>query len=274
MVQHRSNVGLSLNKKRHTGLIKKIFAYFIFALFFISLSIYGLTREEIIIKDIKVSGNSSVSTEDIMKIVENKINKNYLYIIRTDNILLLRRSEIKNDILNSIKKIGEVTILMKGINNIEIVVKERESKNLWCNGTPALSKKCYFMDSDGFIFEEAAVFSTDAFPKYFGLITEENPLGQLYLKNNFPNISSLFNKLKEMSFEPKYLNAQNEHEYEVYILGDGKIIMNDKKSFESSLSNLQALLNDGYIKNDVISLPKIKYIDLRFGNKVNFELNK
>lgn len=274
MVQHRSNVGMSLNRRRHTSFIKKIFVYIIFTLFFVSLSILGLTREEVIIKDIVVSGNTSVSTEDILKIIENNISNNYLFIIRTDNILLLRRGEIKNDILNNIKKISEVSISVRAVDKIEIAVKERESKNLWCDGTPAVSKNCYFMDSSSFIFEKAAVFSSDTFPKYFGLITDENPIGQLYLKENFSNVINLFNKLKEMSFEPKSFNAINIHEYEVYLLGDGKIILNDKKSFESSLLNLQALVNDGYIKNDKESIKKIKYIDLRFGNKVNFELNK
>ena len=274
MVQHRSNVGASLNKKRHVSLIKKILAYFIFTLFFLSLLILGLTREEVIIKDIVISGNASVPTEDIMKIVENNINNNYLWIIRTDNILLLRRGKIKNEILSDIKKINEVSISIRAVDKIEISVKERESKNLWCDGTPTSSKNCYFMDLSGFIFEKAAVFSSDIFPKYFGLITDENPIGQLYLRENFSKVIGLFNKLKEMSFEPKSINAINVHEYEVYLLGDGKIILNDKKSFESSLLNLQALINDGYIKNDKESIKKIKYIDLRFGNKVNFELNK
>ena len=137
----------------------------------------------------------------------------------------------------------------------------------------ASPKDCYFMDSDGFVFQEAPVFSKDTFTEYFGLITETNPVGQYYFNNNFKNISSLFNILKKMSFEPEYFNAINEHEYEIYILGGGKILMNDKKSFESSLINLQALVSDGYIKTDTDSIKKIKFVDLRFGNKVNFELN-
>jgi len=270
----RSNIGASLNKRRHAGLIKKVGAYFIFVLFFISLAVLGLTTEKVRIKDVVVSGNSSVSTDNIMKIVDDEINKNYLWIIPTDNILLLHRAEIKNQILDNFKKIGSVRILINGIDEIEIVVIVRESKNLWCKGTPADAKDCYFMDSDGFVFEEAPGFSEDAFPEYFGLITGGNPVGQFYFKDNFKNISSLYNTLKKMSFWPKYFNALDEHEYEIYILGGGKILINDKRSFESSLINLQALVNNGYIKNDAESLNKIKYVDLRFGNKVNFELNK
>lgn len=273
-MNQRSNVGTSLNKKRHISLAKKIGAYFIFVLFFISLGVLGLTKEQAQIKDVIVSGNSSISTEDITNIINNEMDKNYLWIIETNNILLLRRGEIEKQILDNYKKIGKVSILMRGIDKIEIAVTERESKNLWCKGTPIAAGECYFMDSSGYIFEDAPTFSEGTFPQYFGLITERDPIGQFYFKNNFKDISSLYNTFEKMSFPPKYFNAVNEHEYEVYLSGNGKILINDEKSFESSLTNLQALVDNNYIKNDADSLKKINYIDLRFGNKVNFELNK
>lgn len=273
MAQLRSNMSASLNRKRKASLIKKTVAYFIFSLFFLSLINLGLTTEKARIKNIIVSGNISVSTTDIMKIANDQIGINYLWIVPTDNIILLRRQQIKDQILDNYKKINSVSILTHGIDNIEIAVTERESKNIWCKGTPIDTGNCYFMDSDGFVFEEAPTFSPDSMPEYFGLIKEDNPIGQLYFKDNFKNISGLYNTLKKISFEPKYFNALNEHEYEVYILGGGKILVNDKKSFESSLINLEALVNGSYIKNDAASLKKIKYIDLRFGNKVNFAMN-
>jgi len=265
------------------SLLKKIGTYFVFILFFICLANLGLTADEVRIKDIVISGNTSVPSEAILKIVDNELSKIYLWITPTDNLLLLRRSAIKNQILDNIKKISSVRIFIHGLNKIEVAVLERESSNLWCKGTPISTKGCYFMDSGGFIFQEAPTFSADAFPKYFGLITDNNPIGQTYFKGNFSaqggsasggkNISGLYNGLKNMLFQPKSFNAINENEYEVNILGGGKILINNKKSFESSLTNLQALVDNKYIKTDDAFLKKIKYIDLRFGNKVNFELN-
>jgi len=275
----RSNIGASLNRKRQASLLKKILVCFVFILFFISLAVLGLTTDNVRIKNIIVSGNSSISIENIMNIANDGIHRYYLWIIPTDNIFLLRRSEIKNDILDNIKKIGSVSIYIDGFDKINISVVEREVDSLWCTGDVINQKDCYFMDSDGFIFEEAPQFSLGIFPEYFGLIAEENPIGQFYLKDIFSalggkNIPGLYNELKNMSFQPQYFEALTLHEYEIYILGGGKIIMNDVKSFESSLINLQALVSNGYIKNDTESLKKIKHIDLRFGNKVSFELNK
>ena len=278
-MNQRSNIGATLSKKRKMGFFKKIGIYLIFILFLFSLGIWGLTTSRVQIKEVKISGNSSISSIDILETASTEINKYYLFIIPTNNILLLRRNEIKNKILDDFKKIASVSIYLNSFDKIEIAVIERESNNLWCKNVVGSSKTCYFMDSGGFIFQEAPKFSENIFPEYFGLITEENPIGQFYFKDNFSssggkNISNLFSTLKEMSFKPSFFNAINEHEYEICILGGGKILINDKRDFESSLLNLQALIDNGYIKNDPEFLKKIKYIDLRFGNKVNFELLK
>lgn len=270
----RSTISTSLKRKRKISLAKKIFAYFIFILFFISLFVLGLTTEQARIKIVSVSGNLSVPYSDIMKITDNEMGLHYMFIIPTNNILLLRKSEIKKRILNEIPKIGSVDILLRGIDRIEIAVVERESKYLWCKGSVAEQKGCYYMDPNGFVFQEAPQFSDNTFAKYFGLISKLDPIGQFYFRDSFRNISNLFEALKRMSFEPVYFNASDEHEYEVYLSGGGKILLNDEKSFESSLTNLQALMDNGYIKTDSDFLKKINYIDLRFGNKVNFQLNK
>lgn len=274
MAQIRSNIGTTLNKKRKMSFLKKLGIYFIFILFFVSLGIWGLTTDKVQIKEVKISGNSSVSSENLSKIIQNELNTYYLWIIPTNNILLLRRGEIRGQILNGFKKIKSVGVYLNGLDKIEVAVVERESNSLWCDGGPETTKKCYFMDAAGFIYEEAPEFSGDTFPKYFGLITDKDPIGQIYFSNNFKNISALYEMLGKISFIPKNFSAVNEHEYEINLVYAGKIIMNDKKSFESQLVNLQALVDNGYIKTDIDSLKKIKYIDLRFGNKVNFELNK
>jgi cell division septal protein FtsQ len=274
MIRPRSNISASLHKKRQASLLRRCIYYSIFVLFFISLVILGLTTKEIQIRDIVVSGNSAVPTENILNETKLEMNTRYLWIIPTDNIFLLRSKEIKNNILDNIKQIGSVNIGFNGINNIKISVTEREAKNLWCKGTPTNSNACYFMDSNGLVFEDAPQFSEDTFPKYFGLIIGGSPVGQYYLTNNFKSISGLFSALKRMSFMPVSFNALNNHEYEIYLSGGGKILINDGRPFEYSLINLQALIDNDYIKTDTASIKKIKYIDLRFGNKVPFELNK
>ncbi len=272
MISSRSNIKESLNKKKRASLRKKLFWLSFLVLVLISLVLWGLTSDKIKIKDIKVVGNNSITTDAILQLVNPELSKKYLWFIPTNNLFLLRKDAITENILTNLKKVNSVDVSIKGLTSIEVSIKERESKNLWCKDRDTNPKKCYFLDPDGFIFEEAPTFSGDSFPEYFGLVTSTQPIGQYYARDNFKDLVSLFSSLANASFSPKQFVAVSSHEYEVYILGGGKILINDKKSFESSIANLQALVTNGYIKTDDASLAKIKYIDLRFGNKVNFEL--
>lgn len=283
-MRKKSNIGKSLEEKRKKSFIKKSFFIFIFILFFISLGILGLTNQKVRIQEVVIKGNSSVNSFDILKFVNNELYKNYLMIIPTDNILLLRRSNIEKNILDNLKKIKKVDISVDDINKIKITVEERKEDNIWCKGSTFNLENCYFMDLNGLVFDKIKELPTDSKHTYFGLIESENPIGQYYFKDIFSvegnyalngknSISNLYNALESLSFKPQYFYALNKDEYKVVILGGGFILLNNKKSFESSLTNLQALVADKYIGNDEESLKKIKYIDLRFGNKVNFELN-
>ena len=272
-MQTRSNIGVSLKRKRKKSFIKKACAYFIFILFFISLAILGLTNKHVRIKNIIIDGNTSVKSFDVLKIANDELYKNYLWIIPTDNILLLRSGEIENQILNNIKKAKDVSVSVSGIDEIKISIKERVDDSLWCKDNILNIDNCYSMDSEGFIFEKISDVSQNIKPIYSGLIKDENPIGQFYFKDNFNKISSLYKGFQDISFSPQYFEAINENEYKVGILGGGYILLNNKKSFESSLTNLQALVANKYIGSDEDSIKKIKYVDLRFGNKVNFELN-
>ncbi len=268
-----SNINSSLKKKRRLGVSKKVGIWAIFILFFISLFVLGLTRQEVRISNVTVSGNSAVSKEDISNIVEQKLTERYLWIIPTDNFLLLKRGAIKNEILNDFKKVKTADIFFHSLKDIEITVTEREAKYLWCDGMPTKYKNCYFMDKNGFIFAEAPDFSGNPFTKYFGLIIG-NPVGQSYFNSaRFNEINTFFTKLNDMKFSPVSFNAVDESQYEVYLSVGGKIIFDDKKTFDKDIINLQAVIDSGYIKTDPASLQKIKYIDLRFGNKVVLKNN-
>ncbi len=263
-----SRINSSLSRRRRLGLLKKVVYIAIFVIFFLSLIILGLTNDKVQIKSVSVSGNISVPKEDILKVVERNLDKRYLFIIRTDNFFLLKRWEIREEILDEMKKIQSVDISFHSLNSVEISVAERVAKSIWCAGSPANAKKCYFMDENGFIFTEAPDFNSNSFPEYFGLISG-NPIGQSYFNSSkFKEISHFFESLDKIGLSPISFNAIDEHQYEIYLSAGGKIIMDDKKTFEKDIENIQAVIDSGYIKTDPESLKKIKSIDLRFGNKV------
>jgi cell division septal protein FtsQ len=221
-----------------------------------------------------VSGNSSVSKEDILSIVDLKLNERYLGFIRTDNLFLIKNSEIKNQILDEFKKIESVRVGFHSLTSIEVIVSERTPADIWCKGNPINTGQCFFIDKNGYVYGEAPKFSANPYPLYFGLLNG-NPIGQSYFdKKKFTDISKLFNKLTDMNFSPVYFIALDIHQYEIGLSGGGKIKIADNQPYDKSITNLQALIDSKYIKTDQVSLGKINYIDLRFDNKVPFDIRK
>ncbi len=262
-------------------------AYAVFGLFFFSLIVLGLTSSKIEVNTITVSGNTSILSSNISSIAASELNKKYLWIIPTDNFFLLRKSSIQNDILNTIKTLNSVKVSFQNIHTINIAVSERAGEDMWCSGTPTSTSTCYSMDKTGFIFAQSNTSVSTTSPYYFGLING-NPIGQIYFgdtnanvasantalsNTGFALVSNFFHALVKMNFNPRSFYASDDHEYEIYLVNGGKIMINDKKTFDQDISNLQALIDNGFIKTDKKFLQRINYIDLRYGNKIDLTLN-
>jgi hypothetical protein len=271
-MRSRSNISSSLGKKRRHVFYKRFLICSILVFILLVAGIYCLYLDNLKIKDISVSGNSTVSQDEIVSIVKNELNKKDLWLIPTDNFFFFKRLTIPKKILEDIKKINTVSIYFSDFNKIIIDVSERTSKNLWCNNLKGNLEKCYFMDDQGFVYADAPDFDENLFPKYFGLITSSNPIGQNYFNNSrFSEISKLFSDIKGMNFNPVSFNAISNDEYEVGLALGGKIMLNNEKVFQNFLIDLKTLVNNGYIKTDDSTLSKLNHIDLRFGNKVHFD---
>jgi len=236
---------------------------------------YCLTLDSIKIKDIEISGNSTVSQDEITSIVKDEIGKKDLYFIPTDNFFLFKRFEIPETILQNIKKIKSVNISFSGLNKITVNVTERTPENLWCDSGQGSSEKCYFMDNQGLIFSDAPIFNGNLFPEYFGLITGSSPIGQNYFDADmFVKISNLFSNIKKMNLNPVSFKALSKDEYEVNLALGGKILLNGEQNFDTEMVNLQTLIDNNYIKTDDKTLSKLNYVDLRYNGKVPFLFNK
>jgi cell division septal protein FtsQ len=257
-----SRISSSIKRRRRLSFYKKALYCFIFVLFFISLFILLLTWKKVRIVDTKVNGNSSISTGSISDIVETGLNTKYLWFIPTDNWLLIRRSEIENQILNSYPRINSAKISFKNLNDIEVNVLDREPAYLWCNNSA-----CYFVDKLGFIFDTAPDLKPNPYIELFGLITD-NPVRKSYLPEKFSDISGFLSSLTNLKLNPISFTAIDGSEYEISLFDGGKIMLNDSTSFSKYVKNIQALIDNGYLKTDAASLKKLDYIDLRYGNKV------
>jgi len=270
-------------KKRRILKIKIIFFVIIFILFLIGL-IFLSRWQNLNIDNITITGNKVVETKEIEEIIHSKIDGYYLWFFPKTNFILYPKKAIKNELFTKFKRFKDIFINDKNIKTLIISVTEREGKYTWCGENIPLSEKveenqCYFMDENGYIFDNALYFSGNIYFKFFGKINGEieNPIGSYFLQENFTQITSFIENLKQMELKLSYLVVNSDQDIEIYLkprdnINIPKIILKSNSDFEKIAENLQSVLTTEPLQSDFKNkYSSLLYIDLRFGNKIYYK---
>lgn len=231
-------------------------------LFFILVIILGLAifsgSKKVTIQTIIVSGNAAVSSDDVLAVANRDMTGRYWYLFARNNSLIFPRFQIENDLLTEIKTIKEVNINLDNWQQISIKITERKPHSVWCGQdikSPDL--KCSFVDKDGFVYGPAPVFSGNMFIRFYGNI----PITQIYSE-----IFSLIELLNKNNMKVVAVSYDN-FDYKFILENGPEIIFNDKNPFVISFDNLfRAIETKNLDLENNASV--IKYIDLRFDNKI------
>jgi cell division septal protein FtsQ len=276
MSRFNSNITSSLNKKRKKIFIRKLILLG-FLLFFLFVTCIFIVRSSALkIKTISIVGNTTVSQDEILGVINLDIQKEYFWIIPTDNFFLLRRNDIQNHLLKDIPNIQLAQVSFSGLHTLVISVSERQQASVWCGGNPDFFDNCYAMDANGFIFETATSSLSTSTLTYFGLITDKNPIGETYFSGHFIETSAFYHQLMSLNIYPESFSISNDGTGNIYTVNlwyGGKMIADDTKVFAQDITDMKAVITNGYVKTDIKSLQKINYIDLRYGDKVVLKFN-
>ncbi|PIP87022.1 hypothetical protein COW81_02475 [Candidatus Campbellbacteria bacterium CG22_combo_CG10-13_8_21_14_all_36_13] len=258
-----------------------ILVLLLFIILFFSWVGYG---QKFKIKNIEVSGLSTLSKSSVLETVENTLNRKLFFIFPRDNTVLISKRGIVSDIKNTFKQSSRVDVSLKDLNSIEIDIEERKPIGVWCTSrrliTEVFVEKCYFIDSTGYVFSDAPKFSGNLFFKYYGGNTNESPVGSRYLPEkvfreraffiaSIPNlgINPISYKWGENGDSTIVVAPQNEKGL------DGKIIFNNDDELGAVYDYISsALLHEDfkYLDQRII---KFEYIDLRSGNKIFYKMD-
>jgi hypothetical protein len=239
---------------------------FIVVVFIIGVPIFLSRLSTLRINTIEISGNTIVRENDVRALAEKEVSGSYMMVFPKSNSIILSKKKIKEDILASFPRILSVETDVKKFTKLVINIVEREPSYLWC--ASALNNNCFLVDSEGFVFDEAPVFSGDL---YFifreGLL--ENPIGQYILpEGKFKLVTTFLDKTKELGLRADSLVLKDTDEYILETKGGGKIVFSLEEDVNHTLSNLESVLLDkdlGVYENGELI---VKMIDLRYGNKV------
>lgn len=241
----------------------------------VAVPIYLLRTQRFLISSVVVSGNNVTKTEDIQKIVEDKINGNYLLIFPKSNDLLYPKASITKTLLQDIPRLSEVEVTLSNPHTLSVSVVEHEPFALYCTNVsnPSDPSGCFFLDKDGYIFSEAPSFSGGVYFVYTGDPVFDSPLGQSYLnKTIFSELPPFIQSLSNLNLSPKVFVDKGD-EYNVILSSGATIMWKSSSDLGTIYSDLESFLSDPSFTKEKAALGRLLYIDLRFGNKVFYKFN-
>lgn len=237
---------------------------YFFVLFFILLLVYIFLFSPIFrIQTLEISGNKEVNTESV------KNNFDY------KNIFLYTKHKIEKDLVQKFPKISNIEIskdLIKRIIKLEI--NERERLGIVCKtkieNEEEQMGKCFYIDKQGFIFEDAPQTSgslilliKDFSQREYSLggqIFEEKTINSIYgiRENIFPETGIKILDFNIASFPVVELKAMTNEGWYILFELEGDI--------KKQLTSLKAALQEK-IKNR----ESLEYVDLRIENRIYYK---
>ncbi len=238
-------------------------------------AVWASRIQRIQIDTIEISGATVLSTQTITDEISKVLHGRYLWVFPRTNVFFYPRKNIENILLHKFPRIKEVAFTLLDNHILQVTLKEREPFGLWCDvvSSESVVSQCYFLDSDGFVFDHAPQFSGSAYFKYYGFLPYEAPIGSYYLSSTsqFHQLSEFVDVSKKLDITPLYINAKDTDSFELVVFGGGKILFDTRESLVKVSERLSALLKTPNLVPRKGGELLVDYIDLRFGNKMFFK---
>jgi len=208
------------------------------------------------VKEIKISGNNEIQSQQIEDSIKEKINQNLLF-FPTRSIFLVSSEKITKSLLERYPQIEQINLKKSFPAALIIEIKERSPVAVFCQ-----EEKCFFVDKAGTIFKEG--------PKEYGLIIESQNKEDISLgKNIIPEdkLNSILEIQEKLSTNLKITPTE-------FVIQEGDRV--DAKTTEGweIYFDLANLLDWQLTKLSLVLEKEIppekrgdlEYVDLRFGN--------
>lgn len=247
------------------------------------------------IDHVGISGVNTVSEDAIRAVVFQELAGNYFFVYARENSYLFPKAEIEQMLLDTFPRLASVSAKKSSNNTITITVRERKPYALWC-GLPEqvkvlpdtndsiIAENCWFIDSEGFVFDKAPSFSKGVYTEVYGKLVEKNinePLRASLPYDRFTTADEFAKLLRESIGDPLRIMITPDREIEITIytstqypfLTESTIRFKDESQPETLMKNLQKAIPVQFPNNTALK-KKLLYIDMRFGNKIIFGFEK
>ena len=273
---------LEFKRTRRRVFQNKILFYTLTLLIILALLAYFLRTSIFNITSVEIVGNKIIDTEIIKTVAEKEIAGYYFWFFPKTNIFFYPKNNIKKELANQFKRLKDITLFVEKNKVLKISLNERIGLYTWCGISPGTEligenskEQCYFIDKDGYVFDEAPYFSGEVYFKFYGPILES-----YFSPDIFSKLISFKDTLFSMGLEPVILYMQENKNIKIFLSdrtssSKPEIILKSDSDFEKIADNLEAALTTEPLQSDFKNkYSSLLYIDLRFGNKVYFKFNE
>jgi cell division septal protein FtsQ len=252
-----------LNKKKNSFKIptwfKLSFALgfcgIIFLVWFLFFSNYFNTET------IQVTGLKRTDKNEVLKFIQNDLNKKQLGFIPLNNLIIINKDNLKEKIEQRYK-FDKIEINKYYPKTLQLnLVEKSYAAILYDNG------KYYYLDNQGQIISELNELATSTeYVVIEDLRTEKKEFGYL---NKFISLASkIKDQLDYLALETKMFKITNQTETINVLIKDGpELLFNEAEDTATQVNKLKVLINEK-LKNEFFDK---QYIDLRYGDKVYYQ---
>lgn len=255
--------------KRKKQKVKKIKVYLtLLGIIVVCVGIISLLRLQAIqIKEVKISGNVFVDTQEIQQKTDTLLNKNIAWIIPNKNIFLFSKHELIEQIKQN-PAVVSVKVKKDFFNTLLIEVVEQEKEMIYCISPE--KTECFYINKKGFIYakvediiipeQEIIIYTEQGIKKIQDVILAEDTYTDivLFVKNTMR---------QEIKIGEVYIKSDGVIEF--VTRDNTRLLASMFDDFKKDFAHLVALFENGVLTKE--QLPQIEYIDLRFGNKVFYK---
>ena len=239
-------------------------------------SIVTLRLERFKISVVKVEGANVISEEVVSRNVKETLSGSYLWVVPKANAAIYPRGRVLENLEKEFPRFKTASLSLTGPKSIMVSVEERDPYALYCPSAlnPENASDCYFLDREGFIFDEAPAFSGSVYFIYaFSKPLSESKGSQMIPVEEFKPLSELIEGLESLHLEPLALEI-GEDEAALFLKNGAKVLWKMEDDPLKLYSNLEAFLSSDAIRRDKEFLEKISVLDLRTENKVFYRFKE
>ena len=223
------------------------------------------SHDSLQIKNIEVTGNYFLATEEIEEVVQEAVSRKLFLILDRNNFVFLPREVIARKVQDKLQvKIAIVRIVE--LDKLEIEVVEHKPWATWCR-----DDQCYFVNEKGLAFVEEDEEWLDGLVYLEGEASEGYVLGQIYSTPQvFPKLVLMQQLLQKISINLHKISTEDFETFTLHTREGPYLLVDNKDDPIEVVNNLKTTLEQESIHE--IQFKNIEYFDLRFDDKAYYKI--